>query len=615
MQLHTQRSKTIVQCVMIAVLVSITHAQQQQHDYCDVLAKSLLFYEAQRSGRLPPSNRVTWRGNSALNDCTDTGCTRDSNGDGNLAGGYYDAGDGVKFAYPLAYTLTTLSWAFLEGSDAIQACGQTNNYRDAIRWGMDWMIKAHPSPSVFWAQVGNGGIDHSFWGPPETMTMSRPSFKIDQNNPGTDMAMSASASFASAYLVFKSVDAKYAETLITHARQLWTFGNTYRGLYSDSIPDASIYYKSYGFYDDLVWGTAWMARATGEASYMNSAKDDYDNYGIQYMAMGQSFDWDQKAPGVMVLMAKITGETKYTQQANKWLSSWTKGNGMIYTPAGLAWLRQWGPLRYTGGASFVASLIGSPSWTKSQIDYMLGSNPSKFSYVCGYGTAYPKNPHHRAAHGSSTNDINSPSNNKYVLTGALVGGPGSDDDYFDSRSDYIKNEVALDYNAGFTAAVVIMAKTYGSGSSSPSSSPTPTPTSKPTPTPPVTTAPTPAPTKKPAVGATNAPTSPSPSPSPSSSPNTKPLKVIPHNGGSAWWVAVDISDSTKDISKVEIRDNAAVQTWASMTKQTWGYWTYQPNGQPVSSPFFIRVTSSVGSSVTVLVLDFSSGSYNSGVNF
>lgn len=39
------------------------------------------------------------------------------------------------------------------------------------------------------------------------------------------------------------------------------------------------------------------------------------------------------------------------------------------------------------------------------------------------------------------------------MYGALVGGPGIDDDYVDDRGDYVKNEVALDYNAGFQAAL------------------------------------------------------------------------------------------------------------------------------------------------------------------
>ena len=52
------------------------------YDYRQVLRSSLLFYEAQRSGRLPPDQRVTWRRDSALND-------RGGRGE-DLTGGYFD---------------------------------------------------------------------------------------------------------------------------------------------------------------------------------------------------------------------------------------------------------------------------------------------------------------------------------------------------------------------------------------------------------------------------------------------------------------------------------------------------------------------------------------------
>ena len=54
-----------------------------KYNYAEVIEKSLLFYEAQRSGRLPKNNRVPWRGNSGMSD--------------EVVGGYYDAGDHVKF--------------------------------------------------------------------------------------------------------------------------------------------------------------------------------------------------------------------------------------------------------------------------------------------------------------------------------------------------------------------------------------------------------------------------------------------------------------------------------------------------------------------------------------
>lgn len=39
------------------------------------------------------------------------------------------------------------------------------------------------------------------------------------------------------------------------------------------------------------------------------------------------------------------------------------------------------------------------------------------------------------------------------MYGGLVGGPGINDDYEDDRGDYVKNEVAIDYNAGFQSAL------------------------------------------------------------------------------------------------------------------------------------------------------------------
>jgi hypothetical protein len=52
--------------------------------------------------------------------------------------------------------------------------------------------------------------------------------------------------------------------------------------------------------------------------------------------------------------------------------------------------------------------------------------------------------------------MNSPGPNFHVLTGALVGGLDENDYYVDSRGDYVHNEVATDYNAGFQTAVAAL---------------------------------------------------------------------------------------------------------------------------------------------------------------
>ena len=42
-------------------------------EYGEALTKSLLYFEAQRSGKLPSNQRVQWRGDSALTDGSDAG--------------------------------------------------------------------------------------------------------------------------------------------------------------------------------------------------------------------------------------------------------------------------------------------------------------------------------------------------------------------------------------------------------------------------------------------------------------------------------------------------------------------------------------------------------------
>lgn len=74
-----------------------------------------------------------------------------------LVGGYYDAGDHVKFGLPMAFSVTMLAWGAIEFSKEITEYNQMGNTLWAIRWGTDYFIKAHPQPNVLWGQVRLGG--------------------------------------------------------------------------------------------------------------------------------------------------------------------------------------------------------------------------------------------------------------------------------------------------------------------------------------------------------------------------------------------------------------------------------------------------------------------------
>jgi hypothetical protein len=194
---------------------------ETRYNYAEVLQKSIYFYEAQRSGKLPKNNRVKWRGDSALKDGFDNNI--------DLTGGWYDAGDHVKFGLPMAASTTVLAWGAIEYEDAYQKSGQYNYMLDNLRWVNDYFIKAHPSPNVLWGQVGKGSVDHEWWGSAEKMKMERPSFKIDTSCPGSDLAGETAAAMAASSIVFRSTDANYSSKLLSHAKELYEFADKYRG--------------------------------------------------------------------------------------------------------------------------------------------------------------------------------------------------------------------------------------------------------------------------------------------------------------------------------------------------------------------------------------------------
>ena len=110
-----------------------------------------MFYEAQRSGVLPNSQRVKWRGDAHLNDGCDVGA--------DLTGGWYDAGDMVKFNFPGAASTTLLAWGLVEFGATYAKHGELLNALRQIKWYGDYLVKCSPSPDVIYGQVGDGVSD------------------------------------------------------------------------------------------------------------------------------------------------------------------------------------------------------------------------------------------------------------------------------------------------------------------------------------------------------------------------------------------------------------------------------------------------------------------------
>ncbi|CAK8681039.1 unnamed protein product [Clavelina lepadiformis] len=431
-------------------------------DYNEVLHKSLLFYEAQRSGNLPANNRIPWRGDSGLKHGCDVGI--------DLTGGWYDAGDNIKFGFPMAYSATVLAWGMIEFKDAYVDSGDWDAALETLKWATDYFVKAHTARYELYVQVGDGGNDHGRWLRPEDIDYIQESFKIDQNNPGTEVAAETAAALAAASIVFQNEDLAYSRMLLSHAYDLYSFADLFRKNYHLSVPGVEVYYKSWsGFNDELLWSAAWLYKASGLQRYLDAVESRYSSYGGSNLA--PEFSWDNKYPGVQVLMAQITDKQSYKDDVYRFLNRAI--NDVHTTPNGLTWQSQWGANRYAANFAFIAItaakvIRNNPNegryidYAFSQIDYMLGQGSGR-SFVVGFGNNPPRSPHHRASscpnwtrtpvQACGFDSLHAGTPNPHILYGALVGGPDDSDNYEDDRSNFINNEVATDYNAGFQSAV------------------------------------------------------------------------------------------------------------------------------------------------------------------
>ncbi|KAA3460089.1 endoglucanase 6 [Gossypium australe] len=470
------------------------------HDYNQALSKSILFFEAQRSGYLPHNQRVTWRANSGLNDGKTSGV--------DLVGGYYDAGDNVKFGLPMAFTVTMMSWSIIEYRKQMAANGELGHAMEAVKWGTDYFIKAHPQPYVLYGEVGDGNSDHYCWQRPEDMTTDRRAYKIDPSNPGSDLAGETAAAMAAASIVFRRSNPAYSRELLRHAYQLFEFADKYRGKYDSSITVAQKYYRSIsGYNDELLWAAAWLYQASNNKYYLNYLAKNGDSMGGTGWAMTE-FGWDVKYAGVQTLVAKFLMQgkaghhapvfEKYRQKAEYFMCSLIgKGSRNIQkTPGGLIYRQRWNNMQFVTSASFLATVYSdyltsyrgslkcaagnvAPSellsFAKSQVDYLLGDNPRATSYMVGYGNNYPRQVHHR---GSSIVSIKvnpkfvacrqgyatwytRKASDPNVLTGALVGGPDAYDNFADERDNYEQTEPATYNNAPLLGILARLAGGHG----------------------------------------------------------------------------------------------------------------------------------------------------------
>ncbi|XP_058781107.1 endoglucanase 16-like [Vicia villosa] len=436
-----------------------------QFNYKEALTKSLIFLEAQRSGKLPPNNRVPWRGDSAVND------GKLANVD--LSGGYYDAGDNVKYGLPMAFTVTSLSWAAIFYKTELESTNEMRNIHDAIKWGTDYFLKCSSRRNRLYVEVGDPVDDHNCWAPPEKMKTKRSVKVIDTNTPGSEIAAETSAAMAASSIVFRHIDRRYARRLLNKAKLLFEFAKSHRATYDGECP----FYCSYsGYNDELMWAATWLYMATKKPIYMKYIQEEAISASVS------EFSWDLKYAGVQVLLTQLhfegqKGLETFKLHGENYICSVlpeSPYHQITLSPGGFIHMRDGANTQYATSTSYLFTVYSDLlakyrqkikcggkefdsshllAFAKKQIDYILGNNPEGRSYMVGFGKNPPTQAHHRGASVPTltlNEVINCPMSfgkwlqrdapNPHELTGAIVGGPDINDKFDDKRTDSPKTE-------------------------------------------------------------------------------------------------------------------------------------------------------------------------------
>src|SRR3954451_10921373 len=198
-----------------------------------------------------------------------------------LTGGWMDAGDMVKF------TSTTGHSAALLQAAARLMPSRAAELNAAADVGVRWLVKAHPMPDLFIAQVGDErDHDISFRGPAKDDASSLPGIGVRAAyaGVGSDLAGKAAAALA---MAADRTTGPERDALVAQARQWYASGDAaqapLRGL-------AGKFYESDSWTDDMAAGAAALYRTTGEQQYLTDALDL-----LKGADMDSAFGWGEFA--------------------------------------------------------------------------------------------------------------------------------------------------------------------------------------------------------------------------------------------------------------------------------------------------------------------------------
>jgi endoglucanase len=227
--------------------------------YAPALANSLFFYQNERDGpnyiasslRTAPAHvndqsakvYLTPSANSSgrfSGDLTPTGATIDA------SGGWWDAGDYLKFVQTESYTVAMLLAGVRDFPNQMGAGSSSGNFTSEAKFGLDWLLKMwNDNSQTFYYQVGIGNgngktiSDHDLWRLPQIddtyqgcsslyrYICNRPVFINTAGGAGAkvspNLAGRMAAAFAMCYHAYQASNPTYANSCLLSGEHILTW--------------------------------------------------------------------------------------------------------------------------------------------------------------------------------------------------------------------------------------------------------------------------------------------------------------------------------------------------------------------------------------------------------
>jgi endoglucanase len=383
------------------------------------------------------------------------------------SGGWWDAGDYLKFVQTASYT-DALLLAGVRDFPTQMASG-SSSYTAEAKFGTDWLMKMwDDTTQTLYYQVGIGTGnaktlgDHDIWRLPQaddTYQGTDPVYRYIRNRPvfragapgsliSPNLAGRDAAAFAECFVVFKTSDPAFANRCLLSAEHIFDLANTSpTGNLMTVIPFS--FYPETEWRDDMELGATelYSALASGGLpaglphtdpmfylqkaahwanAYITGPEDAsdtlnlYDVSGLAHYELYRAIAAAGNPSGLETTQAALLADMK------KALDKAVTQSNTDPFGFGFTWAA-WDTTTHGAGLSVEASEYDQLSGTSTYAVYadrwlanILGANAWGLSFIVGDGSTYPKCLQHQVANLAGSLTGGSP-----VLAGAAVEGPNS----------------------------------------------------------------------------------------------------------------------------------------------------------------------------------------------